>query len=216
VTLTTLNQSLPQILKNIDSITENLRQSVHSVRATVEEAINRSLPSILENVDRLTSTVGRAVEVVKGRVEDLSQGVERFRGGLVKFDDHLKDSGRSRISHGLVSFAGLVKRVRTALESFKPWEILTAIPQHKPTQFREDNMSEKDDFAKGIITGALIGGLAGVVVGILIAPKSGSETRQEIAEKAKDFADKVQDEYDVLYDKARRSTDTLIHRLHEM
>jgi gas vesicle protein len=77
-------------------------------------------------------------------------------------------------------------------------------------------MSEKDDFAKGIITGALIGGLAGVVVGILIAPKSGSETRQEIAEKAKDFADKVQDEYDVLYDKARRSTDTLIHRLHEM
>ncbi len=120
VTLTTLNQSLPQILKNIDSITENLRQSVHSVRATVEEAINRSLPSILENVDRLTSTVGRAVDVVKGRVEDLSLGVERFRGGLVKFDDHLKDSGRSRISHGLVSFAGLVKRVRTALESFKP------------------------------------------------------------------------------------------------
>jgi gas vesicle protein len=77
-------------------------------------------------------------------------------------------------------------------------------------------MSEKDDFAKGIITGALIGGLAGVVVGILIAPKSGAETRQEIAEKAKDFADRVQDEYDALYDKARRSTDTMIHRLQEM
>jgi gas vesicle protein len=77
-------------------------------------------------------------------------------------------------------------------------------------------MSEKDDFAKGIITGALIGGLVGVVVGILIAPKSGAETRQELTEKAKDFADKVQDEYDVLYDKAKRSTDTLINRLHEL
>ncbi len=77
-------------------------------------------------------------------------------------------------------------------------------------------MSEKDDFAKGIVTGALIGGLIGLAVGILIAPKSGAETRQELAEKAKDFAEKVQDEYDVLYDKARRSTDTVIHRLHEL
>jgi gas vesicle protein len=77
-------------------------------------------------------------------------------------------------------------------------------------------MNEKDDFAKGIVTGALIGGLIGVAVGILIAPKSGAETRQELAEKAKDFAEKVQDEYDVLYDKARRTTDTVIHRLHEL
>jgi gas vesicle protein len=83
-------------------------------------------------------------------------------------------------------------------------------------RFPEDKMSEKDDVAKGIITGALIGGLVGVVVGILIAPKSGAETRQELTEKAKDFADKVQDEYDVLYDKAKRSTDTLINRLHEL
>ena len=51
-------------------------------------------------------------------------------------------------------------------------------------------MSEKDDFAKGILTGALIGGLIGVAVGILIAPKSGEETRQELTEKAKDFAEK--------------------------
>jgi len=80
----------------------------------------------------------------------------------------------------------------------------------------EDSMSEKDDFAKGILTGALIGGLIGVAVGILIAPKSGQETREELAEKAKDFAEKVQDEYDVLYDKARRTTDTLINRLHDI
>ena len=77
-------------------------------------------------------------------------------------------------------------------------------------------MSDRDDFAKGILTGALVGGLVGVVVGLLIAPKSGEETRQELAEKAKDFAEKVQDEYDVLYDRARRTSDTLINRLHEL
>ncbi len=77
-------------------------------------------------------------------------------------------------------------------------------------------MNDRDDFAKGILTGALIGGLVGVVVGLLVAPKSGAETRQELSEKAKDFAEKVQDEYDVLYDKARRSSDTLINRLHEL
>ena len=77
-------------------------------------------------------------------------------------------------------------------------------------------MSEKDDFAKGILTGAVIGGLVGVVVGLLIAPKSGAETREELAGKAKEFADKVQDEYDAIYDKARRTQDNLIHRLQEI
>ena len=119
VTITTLNQNLPQILKNVDYITENVRQSVHAVRATVEETINRSLPSILDNIDRLTSTVGKSVELVRDRVEDLSHGVERFRGGLAQIDDRFKDSTRDRMSHALTAFAGLVKRVRTALEAFR-------------------------------------------------------------------------------------------------
>jgi len=120
VTITTLNQDLPQILKNVDYITENVRQSVQAVRATVEETINRSLPSILENVDRLTSTVGKSVEMVRTRVEDLSLGVERFRGGLSQIDDRFKDGTRDRMSHALTTFAGLVKRVRTTLEAFRP------------------------------------------------------------------------------------------------
>ena len=77
-------------------------------------------------------------------------------------------------------------------------------------------MSEKDDFAKGILTGALIGGLVGVAVGLLIAPKSGAETREELSGKARDFAEKVQDEYDAVYDKAKRTQDNLIHRLQEI
>lgn len=119
VTLTTLNQDLPQILKNIDFIVENIRQSVHAMRATVEETINRSLPSILENVNRLTSTVGKSVEMVRTRVEDLSLGVERFRGGIAQIDDRLRGGTRNRMSYGLSAFAGLVKRIRTTLESFR-------------------------------------------------------------------------------------------------
>ena len=119
VTVTTLNQNLPQILKNLDSITENIRQSVSTVRVTVEETINRSLPSVLENVDRLTSTLGKSVEMVRSRVEDVSKGVERFRGGLGHFDDRLKGSTRSRMSHALTTFAGIVKRVRMMLESMR-------------------------------------------------------------------------------------------------
>jgi hypothetical protein len=53
-------------------------------------------------------------------VEDLSLGVERFRGGLSHIDDRFKDSTRDRMSHALTAFAGLVKRVRTALEAFRP------------------------------------------------------------------------------------------------
>jgi uncharacterized protein YoxC len=119
-TVTTLNQNLPQILKNLDSITENVRQSVYTVRATVEETINRSLPSVLENVDRLASTLGKSVELVRSRVEDISKGVERFRGGLGHFDDRLKDTTRSRMSFALTTFAGVVKRVRVMLESLRP------------------------------------------------------------------------------------------------
>ena len=119
VTVTALNQNLPQILKNIDYITENIRQSVHAVRATLEETINRSLPAILENVDRLTSTVGKSVEMVRTRVEDLSHGVDRFRGGFGHIDERLKDGTRNRMSSALTTFAAVLKRVRSVLESMR-------------------------------------------------------------------------------------------------
>ncbi len=116
-TITTLNQNLPQILKNVDFIAENVRQSVHAVRATLEETINRSLPSILENVDRLTATVEKSVDLVRSRVDEFSGGVERVRGSLAHLDEGLKDRARGQMSQGLKVFASLVKRVRSALES---------------------------------------------------------------------------------------------------
>ena len=95
------------------------RSASDAVRATLEETINRSLPSILENVDKLTATVGKSVELVRSRVDDLSGGVERVRGSLAHLDEGIKDRARGQMSQGLKVFAGLVKRVRAALESVR-------------------------------------------------------------------------------------------------
>ena len=52
-------------------------------------------------------------------------------------------------------------------------------------------MSSSDDFFKGLLFGAVIGATAG----ILLAPKSGSETREEIKKFSTDLQDKAQELY---------------------
>lgn len=52
-------------------------------------------------------------------------------------------------------------------------------------------MSSSDDFFKGLLFGAVIGATAG----ILLAPKSGSETREDIKKLSTDLQDKAQDLY---------------------
>ena len=44
-----------------------------------------------------------------------------------------------------------------------------------------------DDRCGDWVKGLLIGGLVGVIVGMLYAPKSGRETRDELSDKAKDI-----------------------------
>lgn len=51
-------------------------------------------------------------------------------------------------------------------------------------------MSENNSYTKGFVFGALIGGAVGAITALLLAPKPGSELRQELAEKAKDAYDK--------------------------
>lgn len=43
------------------------------------------------------------------------------------------------------------------------------------------------------LLGALIGAAAGVVVGVMFAPRSGKETRKIIGEKAKEYSEKGKD-----------------------
>jgi gas vesicle protein len=49
-----------------------------------------------------------------------------------------------------------------------------------------------DDCVKGFI----IGGLIGAVLGILYAPKSGKETREEIRHSAEDLLEKAKEQYE--------------------
>ncbi len=53
-----------------------------------------------------------------------------------------------------------------------------------------------------VIAGFLLGAAAGLTVGLLFAPRSGAETRQNIEKKAKDYSDdaikKVQEKIDDL------------------
>jgi gas vesicle protein len=64
--------------------------------------------------------------------------------------------------------------------------------------------------------GLFIGALAGVVVGILCAPKSGTETRKELSVKANDFATQLKDEYGTALEKSKMAYDSLLVRLKEL
>jgi gas vesicle protein len=49
-----------------------------------------------------------------------------------------------------------------------------------------------EDYVKG----ALVGGLIGLALGILYAPKSGKETREEIAKTAEELREKAKQQFD--------------------
>jgi gas vesicle protein len=63
------------------------------------------------------------------------------------------------------------------------------------------------------LKGLLIGGLAGAVVGILFAPKSGKETRNELEEKATDLATRMKAEYEVALEKSKCTYESLLKQL---
>ena len=66
-------------------------------------------------------------------------------------------------------------------------------------------MSREGDFIKGI----LIGGLIGAAIGILYAPRSGRETREEIARKSDELLSKARDEYEKGLEKGRKAYEEL-------
>ena len=74
-------------------------------------------------------------------------------------------------------------------------------------------MSEKtNDFLKGV----LIGGLIGAAVGILFAPKSGKETREDIARKTEDIIKKAKDEYELAVEKSKMAYESAIKKAKEI
>ncbi len=68
------------------------------------------------------------------------------------------------------------------------------------------------DFLKG----ALIGGLIGAAAGILFAPKSGKETREDIARKTDEIIKKAKEEYEVALEKSKKAYETAIRKAKEI
>lgn len=52
-------------------------------------------------------------------------------------------------------------------------------------------MSQGNDYSKGFIIGALVGGVAGAITALLLAPKSGAELRKDIKTTSTDLYSKV-------------------------
>ena len=69
------------------------------------------------------------------------------------------------------------------------------------------------DRAGDFLKPKFIGGLVGAVIGILYAPKSGKETREEIGKKAEELLAKAKEEYEQALEKSRKTYETAVSRL---
>jgi gas vesicle protein len=65
-------------------------------------------------------------------------------------------------------------------------------------------MSERDEFGAFLI-GFVVGGLAGAVTALLIAPQSGEETRALIKEKSIELADRANETVEDAYTQAEKA-----------
>lgn len=70
-------------------------------------------------------------------------------------------------------------------------------------------MSKNCDFIAGLVAGGLIG----AVIGILYAPKSGKETREEIGRTADEILTKAKEEYEAAVEKSRKIYEAAVTRL---
>ncbi len=68
------------------------------------------------------------------------------------------------------------------------------------------------DFLKGL----LIGGLIGAAAGILFAPKSGKETREDISRKSQELYSRAKEEYDTAVDKSKKAYESAVERMKEV
>jgi gas vesicle protein len=72
------------------------------------------------------------------------------------------------------------------------------------------------DRAFEFIKGLLFGGLVGAVIGILYAPKSGKETREEIGRKTEELIAKAKEEYELALEKSKKAYEATVKHLQQM
>ena len=74
-------------------------------------------------------------------------------------------------------------------------------------------MSEKGgDFLSGL----LIGGIAGAILALLYAPKSGKETRADLGRRAEDLIATARDDYEKALERSKKTYESAIKRLREL
>ena len=64
-----------------------------------------------------------------------------------------------------------------------------------------------------LLVGLLIGGLIGAALGVLYAPKSGKETRDDIAGKTTELLSKAKEEYEEVIDRSKAAYESAIKEL---
>ena len=66
-----------------------------------------------------------------------------------------------------------------------------------------------------LLKGLFIGGLIGIALGIIFAPKSGKETREDISRKANEMLAKAKEEYEKAAEKSRLAYESSLKHLKE-
>jgi gas vesicle protein len=64
-----------------------------------------------------------------------------------------------------------------------------------------------------LLVGLLIGGLIGAALGVLYAPKSGKETRDDIAGKTTELLSKAKEEYEEVIERSKAAYESAIKEL---
>jgi gas vesicle protein len=64
-----------------------------------------------------------------------------------------------------------------------------------------------------LLVGLLFGGLIGAALGILYAPKSGRETRDEIVGKTKELLGKAKEEYEEAIERSKAAYESAVKEL---
>jgi gas vesicle protein len=76
-------------------------------------------------------------------------------------------------------------------------------------EYDEHEMQHATRSGTSVVTGFLVGGLIGVAAALLIAPRSGEETRAEIRNKAMEYRDRTKDVVNETVSQAKSKADEL-------
>jgi len=74
-------------------------------------------------------------------------------------------------------------------------------------------MSERNN---DLLKGLFVGGLIGMILGVLFAPKSGKQTREDITRKADELLVKAKEEYGKAIEKIKTAHDTSVNNLKDL